>query len=159
MVQDCALEALDHTLRQLETGEITSLLARNEAGEIIGCFGLTESHGGSDPANMKTHAKRRGDDWVLNGSKMWITNGSIADVAVVYSKTDPDAGAKGITAFLVETAWEGYKPGKKELKMGLRGSSTVELHLANVYRKLGVHNRAQLATTLSSTTPPPGVHA
>ena len=56
-------------------------------GELIGCFGLTEPHGGSDPANMKTHAKKRGTDWVLNGSKMWITNGAIADIAVVWAKT------------------------------------------------------------------------
>ena len=57
-------------------------------GELIGCFGLTEPHGGSDPANMKTHAKKRGEDWVLNGSKMWITNGAIADLAVVWAMTD-----------------------------------------------------------------------
>ncbi len=56
------------------------------AGEIIGCFGLTESHGGSDPANMKTHARRDGDDWIINGSKMWITNGSIADIAIVWAQ-------------------------------------------------------------------------
>ena len=72
-------------------------LPRMARGELIGCFGLTEPHGGSDPANMKTHAKRRGGDWVLNGAKMWITNGSIADLAVVWAMT-PD----GIRGFLVE---------------------------------------------------------
>jgi glutaryl-CoA dehydrogenase len=58
------------------------------AGKVIGCFGLTEAHGGSDPASMKTHAKRDGDDWIVNGSKMWITNGSIADIAIVWAHTD-----------------------------------------------------------------------
>ena len=65
-------------------------------GEAIGCFGLTEPQGGSDPNNMKTHAKRDGDDWILNGAKMWITNGTVADVAVVWAKT-----AEGIKGFLV----------------------------------------------------------
>ncbi|MBP7466128.1 MAG: acyl-CoA dehydrogenase family protein, partial [Pseudoxanthomonas sp.] len=58
------------------------------AGQVIGCFGLTEPHGGSDPANMKTHARRDGDDWVINGSKMWITNGNLADIAIVWAQTD-----------------------------------------------------------------------
>ncbi|HEU4530584.1 MAG TPA: acyl-CoA dehydrogenase family protein, partial [Steroidobacteraceae bacterium] len=74
-------------------------------GDIIGCFGLTEPHGGSDPANMKTHAKKKGKDWVLNGAKMWITNGSIADVAVVFARTDD-----GIRAFLVEKGMKGFAP-------------------------------------------------
>ena len=68
------------------------------AGEAIGCFGLTEPDHGSDPANMRTYAKRDGSDWVLNGSKMWITNGSIADVAVVWAQTDD-----GIRGFVVPT--------------------------------------------------------
>src|SRR5210317_1405330 len=73
------------------------------AGEIIGCFGLTESHGGSDPANMKTHAKKDGGDWVINGSKMWITNGSIADIAVVWARTE-----EGVRGFLVEKGTPGF---------------------------------------------------
>ena len=73
------------------------------AGEVIGCFGLTESHGGSDPASMKTHAKRDGDDWIINGSKMWITNGSIADIAIVWAKTD-----EGIMGFIVEKGMPGF---------------------------------------------------
>src|SRR5579859_3502194 len=72
-------------------------LPRMARGELIGCFGLTEPHGGSDPAKMKTHAQRSGGDWVLNGAKMWITNGSIADLAVVWAQT-PD----GIRGFLIE---------------------------------------------------------
>ena len=74
------------------------------AGEIIGCFGLTESHGGSDPANMKTHAKRDGDDWVINGSKMWITYGSIAVIAVVLARTD-----EGIMGFVIEQDMPGFE--------------------------------------------------
>ncbi|MGD2127882.1 MAG: acyl-CoA dehydrogenase family protein [Lysobacterales bacterium] len=97
------------------------------AGEIIGCFGLTESHGGSDPANMKTHAKRDGDDWILNGSKMWITNGSIADIAVVWAKTD-----EGIMGFVVEKGMKGFDAPAIKHKMSLRASVTSELYFDNV---------------------------
>ena len=72
-------------------------------GELIGCFGLTEPHGGSDPADMKTHARRRGGDWVLNGSKMWITNAPIADVAIVWARTD-----EGVRGFLIERGMKGF---------------------------------------------------
>ena len=84
-------------------------------GEAIGCFGLTEPHGGSDPANMKTHAKRDGDDWVLNGSKMWITNGSVADVAVVWAMTDD-----GIRGFIVEKDMPGFTAQEIEHKFSLQ---------------------------------------
>ncbi len=99
-------------------------LARAEA---IGCFGLTESHGGSDPGNMKTHAKRDGDDWVLNGSKMWITNGSIADVAVVWAATD-----EGIRGFIVEKDMPGFTAQEIENKFSLRASVTAALFFDNV---------------------------
>ena len=72
-------------------------------GGSIGCFGLTESQGGSDPSNMKTTAKRDGDDWILNGSKMWITNGNLADVAIIWAMTD-----EGVRGFLVETNLQGF---------------------------------------------------
>jgi glutaryl-CoA dehydrogenase len=97
------------------------------AGEIIGCFGLTESHGGSDPANMKTHAERRGDEWILNGSKMWITNGSIADIAVVWAKTE-----EGIMGFVVEKDMPGFDAPAIKHKMSLRASVTSELYFDNV---------------------------
>ena len=97
------------------------------AGEIIGCFGLTESHGGSDPANMKTHAKRDGDDWIVNGSKMWITNGSIADIAVVWAKTD-----EGIMGFVLEKGMPGFDAPAIKHKMSLRASVTSELYFDNV---------------------------
>jgi len=97
------------------------------AGEVIGCFGLTESHGGSDPAAMKTHARRDGDDWVINGSKMWITNGSIADIAIVWAKTD-----QGIMGFLIEKGTEGFEARTIHSKMSLRASVTSELYFDNV---------------------------
>jgi len=96
-------------------------------GELIGCFGLTEPHGGSDPANMKTHAKRRGKDWVLNGSKMWITNGAIADVAVVWAMTE-----EGIRGFLVEKGTTGFAAPEIERKFSLRASVTAALFFDNV---------------------------
>ncbi|HTX05065.1 MAG TPA: acyl-CoA dehydrogenase family protein [Steroidobacteraceae bacterium] len=96
-------------------------------GELIGCFGLTESHGGSDPANMKTHAKRRGRDWVLNGSKMWITNGAIADLAVVWAMTED-----GIRGFIVEKGAPGFAAPEIERKFSLRASVTSALFFDNV---------------------------
>ncbi len=96
-------------------------------GEAIGCFGLTEPHGGSDPANMKTHAKKDGGDWVINGAKMWITNGSIADVAVVWARTD-----EGIRGFLVEKGMPGFDAPEIEHKFSLRASVTSSLYFDNV---------------------------
>ena len=96
-------------------------------GEIIGCFGLTESHGGSDPGAMKTHARRDGDDWIINGSKMWITNGSIADIAVVWAKTE-----EGIMGFVVEKGMPGFDAPEIHSKMSLRASVTSELYFDNV---------------------------
>jgi glutaryl-CoA dehydrogenase len=96
-------------------------------GELIGCFGLTEPHGGSDPANMKTHAKKRGTDWVLNGSKMWITNGAIADVAVVWAMTP-----EGIRGFIVEKGTTGFSASEIQHKFSLRASITAALFFDNV---------------------------
>ena len=102
-------------------------LPRLAKAESIGCFGLTESHGGSDPSNMKTHAKKDGEDWVINGSKMWITNGSIAHVALIWAMTD-----EGIRGFIVETSTKGFTANKIENKFSLRASITSELFLDNV---------------------------
>ncbi|MDH3590127.1 MAG: acyl-CoA dehydrogenase family protein [Gammaproteobacteria bacterium] len=96
-------------------------------GEAIGCFGLTEPQGGSDPGNMQTRAKRDGDDWVLNGSKMWITNGTIADIAVVWAKTD-----EGVQGFLVEKGTKGFAAPEIEHKFSLRASVTSSLFFDNV---------------------------
>ena len=95
--------------------------------EAIGCFGLTESQGGSDPMNMKTHAKQDGDDWIINGSKMWITNGSIADLALIWAMTED-----GIKGFLIETESKGFTAHKIENKFSLRASVTSELFFDNI---------------------------
>ncbi len=96
-------------------------------GEKVGCMGLTEPDAGSDVASMRTTAVRDGDEWVLNGSKMFITNGSIADVAVVYAKTNPQAGRAGISAFIVDKGTPGFTVSRDLHKMGVRTSSTSEL--------------------------------
>lgn len=96
-------------------------------GEAIGCFGLTEPHGGSDPSNMKTVARKDGGDWLLNGAKMWITNGSIADVAVVWARTD-----EGVKGFLVERDMDGFSAPEIKHKMSLRASITSSLFFDNV---------------------------
>ena len=102
-------------------------LPRMARGEVIGCFGLTEPQGGSDPANMKTHARRRGKDWVLNGSKMWITNGTIADVALVWAMTP-----EGIRGFLVDKGSPGFSAPEIKHKFSLRASVTAGLFFDNV---------------------------
>ena len=102
-------------------------LPKLASAEAIGCFGLTESQGGSDPANMNTHAKKDGDDWVINGSKMLITNGSIADVAIIWAHTDD-----GVRGFIVETDTDGFTANKIENKFSLRASVTSELFFDNM---------------------------
>ncbi|MDE2306956.1 MAG: acyl-CoA dehydrogenase family protein, partial [Xanthomonadaceae bacterium] len=102
-------------------------LPKMAAGEIIGCFGLTEPHGGSDPANMKTHAKQDGGDWVINGAKMWITNGNLAHIAIVWAQT-----ADGIQGFVVPTDTAGFKAQQIHKKMSLRASVTSALFFDNV---------------------------
>ncbi|HEY9143535.1 MAG TPA: acyl-CoA dehydrogenase family protein [Arenimonas sp.] len=96
-------------------------------GEIIGCFGLTEPHGGSDPANMKTVAKKDGGDWVINGAKMWITNGNLADIAIVWAQTD-----EGIQGFIVEKGTKGFEAQEVHKKMSLRASVTSALYFDSV---------------------------
>lgn len=102
-------------------------LPRMAAGEVIGCFGLTEADFGSDPGGMRTRAVRDGDDWVITGTKMWITNGSIADVAIIWAQT-----ANGIRGFVVPTAARGFSATEIKRKMSLRASVTSELVLDDV---------------------------
>ena len=97
------------------------------SGEHVGALAMSEPGAGSDVISMKLRAKKRGDSYLLNGNKMWITNGPDADVLVVYAKTDPDAGPRGITAFLVEKGFKGFSTGPKLDKLGMRGSNTCEL--------------------------------
>src|SRR5699024_8576276 len=98
------------------------------AGTYLGAFALTESSAGSDAASLKTTAKQVDDHYILNGSKMFITNGKEADVFIVFAKTDKDAATKGISAFIVEKDTPGFTIGKNERKMGLHGTSTVALN-------------------------------
>ncbi|MBT8202813.1 MAG: acyl-CoA dehydrogenase family protein, partial [Acidimicrobiia bacterium] len=97
------------------------------AGDLIGCFGLTEADSGSDPSSMRTSARRDGEDWVLNGSKMWITNGGIADVAIIWAKTDD-----GVRGFIVPTDTPGFGANDIPHKLSLRASVTSELVLDDV---------------------------
>jgi glutaryl-CoA dehydrogenase len=102
-------------------------LSKLAKGEAIGCFGLTESEGGSDPGAMKTTAEDKGDHWLLNGSKMWITNGNLAQVAIVWART-----ANGIRGFLVPTDVEGFRASRMQHKLSLRASVTSELYFDDV---------------------------
>ena len=97
------------------------------SGEHVGALAMSEPAAGSDVVSMKTRAEKRGDRYVLNGSKMWITNGPVAQTLVVYAKTDPDAGPRGITAFLIEKGMKGFSTAQKLDKLGMRGSDTCEL--------------------------------
>jgi isovaleryl-CoA dehydrogenase len=97
------------------------------SGEHVGALAMSEPGAGSDVVGMRLRAEKRGDRYVLNGSKMWITNGPDADTLVVYAKTDPAAGSRGITAFLIEKGMKGFKPAQKLDKLGMRGSPTSEL--------------------------------
>ncbi|MGK6314583.1 isovaleryl-CoA dehydrogenase [Neorhizobium sp. DT-125] len=97
------------------------------SGEHVGALAMSEPGAGSDVVSMKLRAEKRGASYVLNGSKMWITNGPDADVLVVYAKTDPEAGPKGITAFLIEKGFKGFSTAQKLDKLGMRGSNTCEL--------------------------------
>lgn len=102
-------------------------LSRLVSGEHVGALAMSEPGAGSDVANMRLSAQKKGDRYILNGSKMWVTNGPDADVVIVYGKSDPGAGAHGITAFIVEKAFKGFGVTPKFDKLGMRGSNTCEL--------------------------------
>jgi isovaleryl-CoA dehydrogenase len=102
-------------------------LPRLVSGEHVGALAMSESGAGSDVVSMRLHAERKGERFLLNGTKMWITNGPDADVLVVYAKTDAKAGPRGITAFIIERGFKGYSTGQKLDKLGMRGSNTCEL--------------------------------
>ena len=104
-------------------------LPKITAGEAVSASAISEPAHGSNVAGMETRAEKDGDEWVINGNKMWITNGTVADIAIVMAKTDPDAGRKGISAFLVETDWDGYTAEKIDNKLGIRASDLGELIL------------------------------
>jgi isovaleryl-CoA dehydrogenase len=97
------------------------------SGEHVGALAMSEANAGSDVVSMRLRADKNGDRYILNGTKMWITNGAYASTLVVYAKTDPNAGAHGITAFLIESGFAGFRLGQKLDKLGMRGSPTCEL--------------------------------
>lgn len=108
-------------------------LPKLATGEMLGAYALSEAEAGSDAAALRLKAEKdENGDYILNGTKLWLSHGDVSQYALVFARTSPDAGAKGITAFIVETAWEGYKPSKKEKKMGLRGSNTCEIVFDNL---------------------------
>jgi alkylation response protein AidB-like acyl-CoA dehydrogenase len=107
-------------------------LTRLASGQTLGAWGLTESEAGSDAAALKTKAMKKGDYWVLNGSKLFITNGSLAEITVVMAVTGPEKGRKGISAFILEKGMKGFKAGKKEDKLGIRAADTAELIFEDV---------------------------
>jgi isovaleryl-CoA dehydrogenase len=106
-------------------------LPKLSSGEHVGALAMSESGSGSDVVSMKLRAERQGDRYIVNGTKMWITNGPDADVLVVYARTDPEAGPKGITAFLIEKGFKGFSTAQKLDKLGMRGSNTCELVFAD----------------------------
>jgi len=108
-------------------GQKRRYLPKLLSGEHVGALAMSEAGSGSDVLSMRLRADRKGDRFILNGTKMWITNGACASILVVYAKTDPAAGAHGITAFLVESGFKGFRAGQKLDKLGMRGSPTSEL--------------------------------
>lgn len=102
------------------------------SGESLGCFGLTEPNAGSDVAGMQSTARKHGDDYILNGEKMWITLADVADRHLVFAKTDPGKGSRGITAFILERGWKGLTTGTIEGKMGVRASNTGWISMSDV---------------------------
>lgn len=112
-------------------GQKKNFLTRLAKGEALGAYALSEAGAGSDVVSMKTTATEDGDHYVLNGNKVWITNGGVGDIYIVFAKTDADAKHKGISAFIVEKGTEGFTFGKKERKLGIRSSPTTELIFEN----------------------------
>lgn len=108
-----------------------NFLRRLATGEALGAYALSEPGAGSDVVSMRMTAKEDGDDYILNGNKVWITNGGVADIYIVFAKTDQDARHRGISAFIVEKGTEGFSFGKKEKKLGIRSSPTTELIFEN----------------------------
>lgn len=117
----------DPLQRNANPEQVEKFLMPLASGEKLGCFGLTEPNAGSDAAGQKTTAVLDGNEWVLNGSKNFITNGREADIAVVFAMTDKSKGVKGISAYIVEKSTPGFSVGKVEEKLGIHGSSTTEL--------------------------------
>jgi butyryl-CoA dehydrogenase len=145
--------AVDPILNHGSEEQKARYLPKLARGEWIGCFALSEPASGSDAAAMRTSARRDGDHWILNGTKNFITNGSLGDVAIVFAQTDPARKHRGIAAFIVEKGTPGFSVGKLERKLGIRGSDTAQLVFqdarvpaANVLGAVGDGFRIALAT-------------
>jgi isovaleryl-CoA dehydrogenase len=119
--------AVNQTRRNGTEAQKRKYLPKLISGEFVGALAMSEPNSGSDVVSMKLRADRKGDRYILNGNKMWITNGPDADVLIVYAKTDMNAGPKGITAFIVEKGFKGFSTAQKLDKLGMRGSNTCEL--------------------------------
>ena len=119
--------AVDPILHHGSEAQKEKYLPKLAQGEWIGCFALSEPASGSDAAAMRTSARRDGDNWILNGTKNFITNGSLSNLAIVFAQTDPAQKRKGIAAFIVEKGTPGFTVGKLEKKLGIRGSDTAQL--------------------------------
>src|SRR5690606_28170657 len=120
---------VNYPIRRYGSDEQKSRYLTRLTSDTVGAYALSEPSSGSDAFGLETRAEKKGDEWILNGRKMWITNGAEAGVFVVFATVDPAAGYKGITAFIVERDFPGFSVGKKEQKLGIRASSTTELIL------------------------------
>ena len=123
---------VNYPITRYGSDHIKSTYLPRLTGEAVGAYALSEPGSGSDAFGMATRAEQKGDTWVLNGRKMWITNGAEAEIFVVFANANPSAGYKGITAFVVEKGFPGFSVGRKEDKLGIRASSTTELILDGV---------------------------
>ena len=132
ILMDVQNTLVNYPIRAYGSDYIKSTYLPRLASEKVGAYALSEHGSGSDAFGLQTRAERRGDRWVLTGRKLWITNGAEAEIYVIFANANPDAGYKGITAFVVERGFAGFAVGKKEDKLGIRASSTTELILDGV---------------------------
>jgi alkylation response protein AidB-like acyl-CoA dehydrogenase len=132
ILMDVQNTLVNYPIRRYGSDHIKSTYLPQLTAEKVGAYALSETGSGSDAFGMQTRAEQRGDRWILNGRKMWITNGAEAQIYVVFANANPSAGYKGVTAFVVERAFKGFAVGKKEDKLGIRASSTTELILDDV---------------------------
>ena len=132
ILMDVQNTLVNYPIRRYGSDYIKSTYLPQLTAEKVGAYALSEPGSGSDAFGMQTRAEQRGDKWILNGRKMWITNGAEAQIYVVFANANPSAGYKGVTAFVVERGFKGFAVGKKEDKLGIRASSTTELILDDV---------------------------
>src|SRR5947209_12870958 len=129
ILMDVQNTLVNYPIRRYGSDHIKATYLSQLTGEKVGAYALSEPGSGSDAFGMQTRAEQRGDGWILNGRKMWITNGAEAQIYVVFANANPGAGYKGVTAFVIERGFKGFSVGKKEDKLGIRASSTTELIL------------------------------